>query len=88
MLVSIADLPPVLQAIVALDAWNELAVMQHALWRERLPAAQSRARPVSPPVPIWLRSISASKPFPSIGVGIVIVKPGCSPLHPRPPRLG
>lgn len=30
------DLPPVLQAIIALDAWNELAVLQHAPWLGRL----------------------------------------------------
>ncbi|KSV62190.1 hypothetical protein N183_10305 [Sinorhizobium sp. Sb3] len=33
------DLPPVLQAIVAFDAWNELAVLQHAPWLGRLLAA-------------------------------------------------
>ncbi|WP_081159729.1 RHE_PE00001 family protein [Ensifer aridi] len=33
------DLPAVLQAIVALDAWNELAVLQHAPWLGRLLAA-------------------------------------------------
>ena len=32
-------LPAVLQAIVALDAWNELAVLQHAAWLGRLFAA-------------------------------------------------
>lgn len=32
-------LPPVLAAIVALDAWNELAVSQHAPWLGRLLAA-------------------------------------------------
>ncbi|MEI2300525.1 RHE_PE00001 family protein [Ensifer sp. MJa1] len=32
----IGDLPPALQAIVALDAWNELAVLQHAPWLGRL----------------------------------------------------
>ena len=32
-------LPPVLQAIVALDAWNELSVLQHAPWLGRLLAA-------------------------------------------------
>jgi hypothetical protein len=32
-------LPAVLQAIVALDAWNELAVLQHAPWLGRLFAA-------------------------------------------------
>ncbi len=32
-------LPPVLSAIVALDAWNELAVSQHAPWLGRLLAA-------------------------------------------------
>lgn len=33
------DLPAVLQAGVALDAWNELAVLQHAPWLGRLLAA-------------------------------------------------
>ncbi len=33
------DLPAVLQAIVAFDAWNELAVLQHAPWLGRLLAA-------------------------------------------------
>lgn len=30
------DLPAVLQAIVALDAWNEMSVLQHAPWLGRL----------------------------------------------------
>lgn len=34
-----ANLPPVLQAIIALDAWNELLVLQHAPWLGRLLAA-------------------------------------------------
>lgn len=33
------NLPAVLQAIVALDAWNELSVLQHATWLGRLLAA-------------------------------------------------
>ncbi|MGX5710863.1 RHE_PE00001 family protein [Brucella lupini] len=33
---SISDLPPVLQAILALDAWNELSVLQRAPWLGRL----------------------------------------------------
>ncbi|NTG25044.1 DUF1612 and helix-turn-helix domain-containing protein [Agrobacterium rhizogenes] len=33
------DLPAVLQAIVALDAWNEISVLQHAPWLGRLFAA-------------------------------------------------
>ena len=33
------NLPPVLQAIVALDAWNTLEVLQHAPWLGRLLAA-------------------------------------------------
>ncbi|RUM04403.1 RHE_PE00001 family protein [Rhizobium anhuiense] len=33
------DLPAVLQAIVTLDAWNELSVLQHAPWLGRLFAA-------------------------------------------------
>ncbi|QWK81118.1 RHE_PE00001 family protein [Ochrobactrum sp. BTU1] len=36
---SISDLPPVLRAILALDAWNELAVLQRAPWLGRLLAA-------------------------------------------------
>ena len=39
MLRQAQDLPVVLQAIVALDAWNELAVLQHAPWLGRLLAA-------------------------------------------------
>ncbi len=35
----IGDLPPVLQAVLALDAWNELAVLQRAPWLGRLLAA-------------------------------------------------
>ncbi|TAU35548.1 DUF1612 domain-containing protein, partial [Rhizobium ruizarguesonis] len=33
------DLPAVLQAVVALDAWNELSVLQHAPWLGRLLSA-------------------------------------------------
>ncbi|MDP9735022.1 UNVERIFIED_ORG: hypothetical protein QE446_004653 [Rhizobium sp. SORGH_AS260] len=33
------DLPAVLQAVIALDAWNELSVLQHAPWLGRLFAA-------------------------------------------------
>ncbi|MDH6268218.1 hypothetical protein M2360_003623 [Rhizobium sp. SG_E_25_P2] len=35
----VQDLPAVLQAIVALDAWNELFVLQHAPWLGRLLSA-------------------------------------------------
>ncbi|MEB3046258.1 RHE_PE00001 family protein [Rhizobium mulingense] len=35
----VQDLPAVLRAIVALDAWNELSVLQHASWLGRLFAA-------------------------------------------------
>ncbi|EHS52591.1 protein of unknown function DUF1612 [Rhizobium sp. PDO1-076] len=35
----VQDLPALLQAIVALDAWNELSVLQHAPWLGRLLAA-------------------------------------------------
>ncbi|RSC20985.1 DUF1612 domain-containing protein [Rhizobium sophoriradicis] len=35
----VEDLPAVLQAIIALDAWNELSVLQHAPWLGRLFAA-------------------------------------------------
>ena len=33
------NLPPVLQAVVALDAWSELSVLQHAPWLGRLLSA-------------------------------------------------
>ncbi|TCU24313.1 DNA binding protein with HTH domain [Rhizobium laguerreae] len=33
------DLPTVLQAVVALDAWNDLSVLQHATWLGRLLSA-------------------------------------------------
>mgnify|MGYP001108742950 CR=1 FL=1 len=33
------DMPAVLQAVIALDAWNELSVLQHAPWLGRLLAA-------------------------------------------------
>ncbi|KSV65371.1 hypothetical protein N182_35845 [Sinorhizobium sp. GL2] len=36
VLALVGDLPAALQAIVALDAWNELAVLQHAPWLGRL----------------------------------------------------
>ncbi|MBA3040928.1 MAG: DUF1612 domain-containing protein [Rhizobiaceae bacterium] len=35
----VQDLPAVLQAIIALDAWNELSVLQHAPWFGRLLSA-------------------------------------------------
>ncbi len=35
----VEHLPPAMQAIVALDAWNELSVLQHAPWLGRLFAA-------------------------------------------------
>lgn len=59
-----------------LDEWR-------GVWR------QAEDLPASPPAPILLRSISASKPLPSIGAGIATGKPGCSPSHKgfwRPPR--
>jgi Protein of unknown function (DUF1612)/HTH DNA binding domain len=39
VLLATSDLPPVLQGIVALDAWNDLAVLQHAPWLGRLLSA-------------------------------------------------
>lgn len=39
VLSEIQDLPPVLQAVIALDAWNSLAVLQHAPWLGRLLSA-------------------------------------------------
>ncbi|MDH4441489.1 MAG: RHE_PE00001 family protein [Rhizobium sp.] len=36
LLANLGDLPAMLQAIVALDAWNALAVLQHAPWLGRM----------------------------------------------------
>ena len=67
--------PPVLQAIAALDTWNELAVYSTRpgsadCWRLR-----SSAKPASPPPTIRCLEISASKPCPSIAAGIGIARP-------------
>jgi hypothetical protein len=40
VLSEIDGLPPVFQAIIALDAWNDLQVLQHAPWLGRLIAAE------------------------------------------------
>lgn len=40
-------LPPVLQAVVALDAWNELSVLQHGPWLGRTSPPRSCARQAS-----------------------------------------
>ena len=53
------NLPAVQQAIVALDAWNELAVLQHAPWLGRLLAASIMRQAGVPPVAISPPSISA-----------------------------
>ncbi|GLS08204.1 hypothetical protein GCM10007864_18330 [Sinorhizobium fredii] len=69
------NLPAVLQA-VALNAWNELAVRQHA------PLARPAAVRIDPAPGRrhrCLRSISVSKAFSPIGAGIAIAQPGCSP---------
>jgi len=39
------DVPPMLQAIVALDAWNELSVLLHAPWLGRLLCASILRQP-------------------------------------------
>ncbi|MHC2459929.1 hypothetical protein ACVMIX_006633 [Rhizobium leguminosarum] len=39
VLLQTQDLPAVLQAVVALDAWNDLSVLQHAPWLGRLLSA-------------------------------------------------
>lgn len=83
------NLPPVLQAIVALGAWNELSVLQHAPWLGRLLAASILRRLVSPPACILPPSISARNTSPWIGVGIATGKRDCWPLRMdcwRPPR--
>ncbi|ANL76415.1 hypothetical protein AMC83_PE01008 (plasmid) [Rhizobium phaseoli] len=73
------NLPAVLQAIIALDAWNVLSVLQQRSGSAGCSPLPSCARPVSPLVPTSRRSTSASKPFRLIGAGIVIAKLGCSP---------
>jgi hypothetical protein len=70
------NLPAVFRAIIALDAGNELSVLQHALGSAACWPPLSCAKPVSRQVLISLRSTLASKPFRSIGAGIVIGRPG------------
>ena len=87
------NLPAVLQAIVALDAWNELAVLQHAHWLGRLLAASILRQAGVTTGAHLAASISASKRSPSIGAGIATAKPasrhrprtfsGCRDRHER-----
>jgi Protein of unknown function (DUF1612) len=71
------DLPQVPHAIVVLDAWNEIAVLQHAPLLGRLLAAsilrEDGVTTGTHRAVINLRS----RPFPSIGAGIVIGRRGC-----------
>jgi hypothetical protein len=84
------NLPAVLQAIIALDAWNELAVLQDAPWLGRLFAA-SILRQGGIATGAHLVAISLGlKTIPSIAAGIVIARPSCPLSHtalPRPARL-
>jgi hypothetical protein len=80
VLAVIDDLPPVLQAIVARDAWNELAVLQHAPWLGRLLAA-SILRQAGVTTAAHLAAFNLGlNPFPSIAADIAIAKPGSTPL--------
>ena len=73
------NLPPVLQVIVALDIWNELAVLRHAPWLGRLLAA-SILRQTGVIIAAHLAgSILALNSSASNADVIAIVKPGCSP---------
>jgi hypothetical protein len=80
--------PAVLQAVVALDAWNGLEVLQHAAWLGRLLAA-SMLRQAGLTTGAHLAAVNlGSSPSPSIAAGTEIAKPGCwrfSPAsRPRP----
>lgn len=61
------EFPPVLQAAVAMDAWNELAVLQHAPWLGRLLAASVLRQfgvatgPHLPTINLGLKSISVDR---------------------------
>ncbi|MDQ0458249.1 DNA mismatch repair protein MutH [Rhizobium paknamense] len=83
-------LPAVLQAIVALDAWNELSVLQHAPWLGRLFCA-SILRQAGITSGAHLAAINLGlKTIPVDRRGIAIAKPGylLSPTNFwRPPRL-
>ncbi|CDZ31025.1 Y4cF Protein [Neorhizobium galegae bv. officinalis] len=56
----VQDLPAMLQAIVALNAWNELSVLQHAPWLGRLFAASILRE----------ASITTSAHLPAINLGL------------------
>lgn len=73
------DLPAMLQAIVVLDAWNELSVLQHAPWLGRLLAASILRQAGVTSGAHLAASTLASRPFPSIADGIAIGRLGCSP---------
>ncbi|MBB3444462.1 hypothetical protein FHT93_004334 [Rhizobium sp. BK379] len=73
------NLPTAMQAIVALDAWNELSVLQHAPWLGRLFCAAILRQAGITTAPMLPPSIWASKQFPSIGAGIVTGRRDCSP---------
>lgn len=78
MLHQIGELPPMLQAIVALDAWNELAVLQHAPWLGRLLAA-SIPRQAGLTTAAHVATVNLGlKSIPSIAADIVIARQGCS----------
>ncbi len=55
----VENLPAALQAVIALDAWNELSVLQHAPWLGRLFCASILRQAGITSGPIWRRSISA-----------------------------
>lgn len=62
------------------DSWNELAVLQHAPGLGRLFAAFI-LRQAGVTTGAHHAAINLGlKPLPSIGTGIVIGRPGCSPL--------
>ncbi|MBB3571606.1 hypothetical protein FHX05_005753 [Rhizobium sp. BK491] len=71
-------LPAVLQAIVVLDAWNELSVLHRAPWLGRLLVASILCR-ASIATGAHLTAVNLGlKPFPLIGAGTATAKSGCS----------
>ncbi len=71
------DLPVVLQAVIVLDVWNEISVLQHAPWLGRLFVAAILRQVGITTGGLSFPSMLVSKPFPSIGAGIVTGRRGC-----------
>ena len=85
VLCELDSFPPVLQAILTLDAWNGLEVLQHSPWLGRLLEVSCLRQAALTTAAHLARSILGSSLFLSIAAGIAIAKPDCWPFSPASP---